>query len=96
MGDLEVDLDLLAETAGSLGMLIHELDRASSVVEHGDDAVGDNALREELHVFVDEWEHQRQRLLASMQAVQKMASASRRAYVETDDALARAITEGSS
>ena len=93
MGDLEVDLDLLGEAAGSLGMLIHEFDRASAVVEDAESAIGRNALLEELRAFVDEWKHNREKLLGSMDAVYKMATDSREAYIQVDNDLARSIQE---
>jgi hypothetical protein len=69
MGDLEVDLDLLGETAGSLGMLMHEFDRAAVIVEDAESAIGRNAPLDEMREFVDEWKHNREKLLTSLRAV---------------------------
>ena len=91
MADLEVDLDLLESTAGHLGMLVHEFDRAAAIVDDADDAIGNNALRDEMHSFVDEWKHRRGKLVDSIVAVQKMVTESHRAYVEADNQLARDI-----
>lgn len=91
MGDLEVDLDLLGETAGSLGMLIHEFDRAAVIVEDAESAIGRNALLDEMREFVDEWKHNREKLLKSLQAVYEAATGSRDAYVQADNELARSI-----
>ncbi len=91
VGDLEVPLDLLGETAGSLGMLLHECTRASSTLETAEDAVGDNALLDELRTFVSEWPHKRQLLIESVDAVHLMATRSAEAYVDADNQLAPSI-----
>jgi hypothetical protein len=91
VGDLEVDLDLLGETAGSLGMLVHEFERASAIVEDAESAVGRNALLDELREFVDEWSHKREKLTESLNAVYQMATQSREAFVQVDNDLAHSI-----
>ena len=93
MADLEVDLDLLGETAGSLGMLMHEFDRAGAIVTDAESAIGRNSLLDEMREFVDEWKHKRAQLLESIDAVRKMASESREAYVRADNDLARSIQD---
>lgn len=97
MADLEVDLDLLGETAGSLGMLVHEFERAATIVEDAESAIGRNALLDEMRAFVDEWSHKREKLVESLNAVYEMATQSRDAYVQVDNDLANSIqmaTEG--
>ena len=91
--DLEVDLTLLSETAGSLGILLHEFDQASNIVEDLTDDVGDNALLAELDEFVEEWKHKRQKLVESIEAVHSMATKSHTAYVKADNDLATAVTD---
>lgn len=91
MADLEVDLDLLGETAGSLGMLVHEFQRAAAIVEDAESAIGRNALLDEMREFVDEWSHKREKLVESINAVYQMATQSREAYVQVDNDLARSI-----
>jgi hypothetical protein len=92
VGDLEVDLDLLGETAGSLGMLMHEFERAATIVEDAESAIGRNALLDEMREYVDEWKHNREKLLKSIQAVYEAASKSREAYIQVDNDLARSIS----
>ncbi|RBY96704.1 hypothetical protein DQ237_08860 [Blastococcus sp. TF02-8] len=91
MGDLEVDLELLRETAGSLGMLMHEFERAADIVEDAESAIGRNALLDEMREFVDEWKHNREKLLKSLQAVYEAATESHDAYVQVDNDLANSI-----
>ena len=91
MADLVVDTVLLQETAGSLGMLVHEFARAADIVADAGPAIGRNVLRDEMYAFVDEWTHTREKLLASLQAVYEAATSSREAYVQADDGLAAAI-----
>lgn len=89
MADLVVDLDLLASTAGSLSMLIEEFSSASKIVTSSQGAVGDPTLISALQAFAGDWAVHRQDLLSSMEAVYKMATQSRKAYIATDDQLAR-------
>lgn len=89
MGDLVVDLGLLASTAGALSMLIEEFSNASQIVTSYQEAVGDPALVSALEAFADDWQVHRQDLLSSMESVYKMATQSRRAYIATDDKLAQ-------
>ena len=96
MADIEVDLALLRETAGGLGMLLHEFERAAAVVEDAEQAIGRNALLDGMREFVDEWEHNRGKLLASIQAVYEAATESHDAYVRVDDELAASIETATS
>jgi hypothetical protein len=91
VADLEVDTVLLAETAGSLGMLLHEFQRAADIVADAEPAIGRNSLLDEMRAFVDEWTHNRGKLLASLQAVYEAATQSRAAYLRADDDLADSI-----
>jgi hypothetical protein len=91
VADLEVDLDLLGETAGSLGMLMHEFTQAADIVEDAESAIGRNALLDEMREFVEEWKHNRQKLIESIDAVYRMADESRRAHVDADNQLAHSI-----
>jgi hypothetical protein len=72
-------------------MLVHEFTRASSILEAAEDAVGENALLDELRTFVAEWRHKRQLLIESIDAVYTMATKSREGYVRADDHLAHSI-----
>jgi hypothetical protein len=91
MADLVVDTVLLAETAGSLGMLMHEFQRAADIVDDAGPAIGRNALQDELREFVDEWKHNREKLLTSLQAVYEAATCSRAAYIQADNELAASL-----
>jgi ferritin len=91
VADLEVDLGLLGETAGSLGMLLHEFQRAADIVEDAESAIGRNALLDEMREFVDEWTHKREKLVESINAVYQMATQSQEAFVQVDNDLARSI-----
>jgi hypothetical protein len=89
MGDLVVDLDLLASTAGALSMLVEEFSNASKIVTSYQGAVGDPTLISALQAFAGDWQVHREDLLSSMEAVYKMATQSRKAYIATDDQLAK-------
>ena len=91
MSDLVVDEELLGETAGSLGMLIHEFGRTADILEDAEPAIGRNALLDEMRDFVDEWKHNRDKLLRSLRAVYEAATESVEAYIEVDNDLAESI-----
>lgn len=93
MADLEVDLGLLERTAGSLGMLIEEFGNCSKIVNSAQAGLGDSTLAAALDSFAGNWAAHRQDLLSSMQAVYKMATASHKSYLQTDDSLARDIQQ---
>lgn len=91
MPDLAVDLGLLESTAGALSMLMEEFNNASKIVDDYQGDVGDPKLIGALNDFAGNWKVHRQTLLSSMQAVYKMATQSHKAYLDTDDKLARDI-----
>jgi hypothetical protein len=89
VADLVVDLGLLESTAGALSMLIEEFSNASRIVTLYQDAVGEPTLVAALQAFADDWKVHREDLLSSMEAVYKMATQSRKAYIALDDKLAQ-------
>jgi hypothetical protein len=93
MADLVVDLGLLEQTAGSLSMLIEEFSNASKIVSSAQGSVAEPILVTALEDFANDWSVHRQDLLSSMETVYKMATESRKAYIATDDRLARDLRE---
>jgi hypothetical protein len=93
MADLVVDLGLLAQTAGSLSMLIEEFSNASKIVSSAQGSVAEPVLVTALDDFANDWSVHRQDLLSSMQTVYKMATESHKAYIATDDKLAQDLRE---
>jgi len=93
MADLVVDLGLLEQTAGSLSMLIEEFGNASKIVSFAQGSVAEPILVTALEDFANDWSVHRQDLLSSMETVYKMATESRKAYIATDDRLARDLRE---
>lgn len=93
MADLVVDLDLLARTAGGLSMLIEEFSNASKIASASasQGQLTEPTLIGALDDFTNDWSVHRQDLLSSMQSVYKMATESRKAYIDTDDKLAREL-----
>ena len=61
----------------------------SKIVTSYQGAVGDPTLISALQAFAGDWQVHRQDLLSSMEAVYKMATQSRKAYITTDDKLAQ-------
>lgn len=91
MADLVVNLSLLERTAGALSMLIEEFSNASKIVSGSRGQVAEPALVSALDDFANDWSVHRQDLLSSMQSVFKMATESHKAYLATDDKLAREL-----
>jgi len=91
MADLVVNLSLLDSTAGALSMLIEEFQNASQIVKGSQSQIGDQTLINALDDFAGDWEVHRQDLLSSMEAVYQMATKSHKAYIDTDDKLAREL-----
>lgn len=89
MADLQVNLGLLQQTAGSLSMLIEEFSNASKIVSSAQRGVAEPILASALEDFADDWSVHRQSLLSSMETVYKMATESHKAYIATDDKLAQ-------
>ena len=91
MADLVVDLDLLAETAGGLGMLVHEFERASDIVADHEPAIGRNALLDEMREFVDGWRRNREKLRTALRSLYERATGCREAFVQGANDRARWI-----
>lgn len=87
MADLVVNLSLLESTAGALSMLIEEFNNASQIVSSSQ--IGEPTLVSALDDFANDWSVHRQNLLSSMESVYKLATKSHKAYIATDDKLAR-------
>lgn len=87
MADLVVNLSLLERTAGSLSLLIEEFDNSSKIVDSA--GIGEPILMHALDDFAGDWTAHRKTLVSKMQAVYKMATESHKAYITTDDQLAR-------
>jgi hypothetical protein len=90
-GDLVVDLPLLEQTAGSLSMLIEEFNNAGKIVSSYHASVGDPTLTGALDDFANDWSVHRKDLVSSMQSVYQMATKSHKAYIDTDDNLAKEL-----
>ena len=93
MGDLVVPLDLLAETVGSLDLLIAEFHDAGRIVDQSADEVGAPVVRDALDEFASSWKAHRENLIAKMIAVRDMAAQSRQAFIAADNELAGAIRD---
>lgn len=94
VADLVVDLALLEQSAGDLGVLIEEFGNTSMIVSGYSGAVADPDLVTALEEFASNWRVHREKLLSSMQAVHQMAAKSHQAYISTDDKLAGELHAG--
>ena len=92
MGDhLKVDLGLIRATGAGLVRIIDALQRAEAT-QPGVGVLGSGELAGAVEEFVDNWKIHRNKLVASVEAHQKMALDSAEAYENTDEGLARELT----
>ena len=93
---LKVDLSMLAETAAALDALHGEFSDAASIADGGSAAVGESSLQDALHDFQSNWSVHRKSLVASLDAVRKMAHQSHDTYQGVDRGLARSLQQAMS
>lgn len=91
--DLEVPLELLADTSQSLDLLIAEFHSSGRIVDEAHDLVGSRKVIEALGEFSGSWRVHREKLIERMVAVRDMACKGREAFVDADNDLARAIRD---
>jgi len=98
MGDhLKIDLDMLRDTARSLGMIEEVLRRAEADARNERGVLGSGELADAMDDFVSNWKIHRKRLIESIDKHQQAAHDSADAYEDTDRELAKALEgEGSS
>lgn len=89
MSDLVVDLGLLDNTDHALGVLFGEFKDASSIVSAYSEDIGAPVLVNALDEFASDWNAHRERLLASISNVRKLASEGHKEFKATDEKLAR-------
>jgi len=92
VGDhLKVDLGLIRATGAGLGRIMDALQQAEGT-QPGVGVLGSGELADAMDEFVDNWKIHRNKLVASVEAHQKMALDSAEAYENTDEGLARELT----
>jgi len=96
VGDhLKVDLGLIRATGAGLGRIMAALQQAEAT-QPGVGVLGSGELAGAVDDFVDNWKIHRKKLVASVEAHQKMALDSAEAYENTDEGLARELTKPAS
>lgn len=93
VGDhLKVDLALLRATGVGLGQIKVALQHAEAT-KPGVGVLGSGELSDAIDEFVDNWRIRRDKLVAAVEAHQKMATDSAEAYESTDTGLANELTK---
>ncbi|MDQ3990666.1 MAG: hypothetical protein M3228_15280 [Actinomycetota bacterium] len=93
VGDhLKIDLGLIRATGAGLGRIKDALHQAEAT-QPGVGVLGSGELAGAMDEFVDNWKIHRKKLVASVEAHQKMAVDSAEAYEDTDEGLAKELTE---
>jgi len=93
VGDhLKVDLALIRATGTGLGRIKDALHHAEAT-KPGGGVLGSGELTGAMDDFVDNWEIHRKKLVASVEAHEKMATDSAEAYENTDEGLAKELTK---
>jgi hypothetical protein len=87
MTDLRVDYQLLDQIYGSLGRLAGQFEHIQAMQDGYNGAMGSDAIAGAMNGFAGNWSIHRQRLTASMQALQKKVHDTRQGFSQTDDDL---------
>lgn len=91
--DLVVPIDLLADLASSLMLLMEEFHNAGDIVKGLAHQIGAEEVIDALDEFADNWDKHREELLKHMSGVYDMASKGREAFINADDDLAKDISQ---
>jgi len=93
LGDhLTIDLALIRSTGVGLGRIRDALQHAEAT-QSGVGVLGSGELAGAVDDFVDNWKIHRDKLVASVEAHQKMTTDSAEAYENTDEGLAKELTK---
>ncbi|MGW6026645.1 hypothetical protein [Streptomyces sp. NPDC055099] len=87
--DLAVDHELLDTSAKQLGAIQREFKNLGEWKEDIASVVGASDLRGAMADFIDNWDDNRKRLLASLNAVGTMVEETRNAFKKLDDELSK-------
>jgi hypothetical protein len=88
--DLQVDYDLLATSAKQLGQIRREFKELEDWKQDVKSMLGDSRVQSAMGDFVDNWDHNRKRLVKEIEEVGKMVKTTSEAFKGLDDDLANA------
>ena len=91
MTDLRVDYRLLDAIDASLGQLAGQFEQLQATQDGYDGAMGSAAITAAMDGFAGNWSIHRERLTASMRALQQKVRDTRRGFSQTDDDLGRQL-----
>jgi hypothetical protein len=95
MGEwIRADLSRIGQVAGQISALGAEFERATSLVDGYEDALGSAQVAAALDAFAGNWAIHRGRLVADLAQEADLARSAVAAYHGTDDQLAAALAKG--
>jgi hypothetical protein len=92
MTDLRLDYQLLDEIRASLRSLAADFGSIEVMQDGYNAAMGSPAIASAMNGFAGNWSVHRQKLVASMQALEQMAEGTRSGFTKTDDDLRQQVT----
>jgi len=87
--DLQVDYDLLSTSAKQLAQIRREFKELEDWKQDTKALLGDSRVQDAMGSFVDNWDHNRKRLVKEIEEVGKMVKTTSDAFKGLDDELAR-------
>lgn len=91
MTDLRVDYRLLDEIDASLGQLAGQFERLQATQDGYDGAMGSAAITAAMNGFAGNWSIHRERLTASMRALQQKVRDTHQGFSQTDGDLGQQL-----
>ena len=91
MTDLRVDYRLLDQIDASLGQLAGQFEQLQATQDGYDGAMGSAAITAAIDGFAGNWSIHRERLTASMRALQQKVRDTQRGFSQTDDDLGQQL-----
>lgn len=88
--DLKVDYTLLATSARQLSQIRREFNGLEEWKQDIAALLGDQRVQDAMGAFVDNWDHNRKRLVEEVETVGKMIKTTSEAFSDLDDTLAKA------
>ena len=92
MSDLKVDYDLLEASHKALASLASEFGDLKASTTGYDGALGSGTIAKAMDSFAGNWDYHRDKLVASMQKLDKMITESVKHFMETDKKAAQELT----
>ena len=93
MADLKVDYQLLDSIERDLGNLVSQFEHIEAQTGSYDGAMGSSDIVGAMGGFSGNWDHHREQMVGSMQALGQMVSSTKNHFRDADDKLKSSLTK---